>query len=258
MINKIIEIYRYREMLRNLVSKELQARYKNSVLGFFWTFLNPLLMLAVYSFVFSAIMRSNIKDFSIYLFIGLLAWNYIAGSVLQGTGCLVANASLLKKVYFPREVIPLAIVFANMINYILSMIILLVALVISGIGIHHDILFYPVILLVQTVFLIPLVLILSVVNVYFRDLEHTVNVLINLWFFTTPIVYPLSMVPENMRVFLYLNPATHIVEAYLAIMYYRVAPNLSALFWLFVGSIIFFWIGYVIFDRLQRRVAEEI
>lgn len=245
-------------MLRNLVSKELQARYKNSVLGFFWTFLNPLLMLAVYSFVFSTIMRSDIKDFSIFMFIGLLAWNYIAGSVLQGTGCLVSNASLLKKVYFPREVIPLAIVFANMINYILSMIILLIALVISGIGIHHDILFYPVILLAQTIFLIPLVLILSVVNVYFRDLEHTVNVLINLWFFLTPVVYSLSIVPESMRVFFYLNPATHIIEAYLAIMYYRVAPNLSALFWLFVGSIIFFWIGYVIFDRLQRRVTEEI
>ncbi|MEO1785361.1 ABC transporter permease [Thermodesulfobium sp. 4217-1] len=258
MIKKIIEIYRYREMLRNLVSKELQARYKNSVLGFFWTFLNPLLMLAVYTFVFSTIMKSDIKDFSIFLFIGLLAWNYIAGSVLQGTGCLVANSSLLKKVYFPREVIPLSIVFANMINYILSMIILLVALLISGIGIHHDILFYPVILLVQTIFLIPLVLILSVVNVYFRDLEHTVNVLINLWFFTTPIVYPISIVPEHLRIFFYLNPATHIVEAYLAIMYYRTPPNLLALFWMFVGSIIFFWIGFLIFDRLQRRVAEEV
>jgi ABC-2 type transport system permease protein len=245
-------------MLRNLISKELQVRYKNSALGFFWTFLNPLLMLVVYSFVFSTIMRSDMKDFSIYLFIGLLAWNYIAGSVLQGTGCMVANGSLLKKVYFPREVIPLSIVFANMINYILCMIILLVALLISGIGIHHDILFYPVILLVQTIFLIPLVLILSVVNVYFRDLEHTVNVLINLWFFTTPIVYPLSIVPEHLRIFFYLNPATHIVAAYQAIMYYRTAPDMAALFWMFVGSLIFFWVGWKIFDNLQRRIAEEV
>ena len=178
--------------------------------------------------------------------------------MIQGTGCLVVNGPLLKKVYFPREIIPLSIVFANMINYILSMIILLVALLISGIGIHHDILFYPVILLVQTIFLIPLVLILSVVNVYFRDLEHTVNVLINLWFFITPVVYPLSIVPEHLRIFFYLNPATHIVAAYQAIMYYKTPPDMAALFWMFVGSLIFFWVGWKIFDKLQRRVAEEV
>jgi lipopolysaccharide transport system permease protein len=238
---QIKEIYLYREMLRNLVSKEIRARYKASVLGFLWTFVNPLLTLAVYSFVFSVVMKSGIKNYSMFLFVALLPWNYIAMSITQGTTSLVGNVSLVKKIYFPRAILPLSLVLANMVNYLLGLIILMPALAIFHIR-----------------FTIALTLIVSAGTVYFRDLEHIIGIFIMLWFFLTPIVYSIDTIPTNLRNLFNFNPASPIIEAYRSIFFYGKWPDWVTLGWLTLGLVFLLIVCWFAFMRLQRSVAEEI
>ncbi|NPV26676.1 MAG: ABC transporter permease [Firmicutes bacterium] len=252
------EIYQYREMLRNLVAKELQARYKGSVLGFLWTFFNPLLMLIVYSLVFSYVMRMNIENYTMFLFVALLPWNYLANSVLQGASSLVQNAGLVKKVYFPREVLPLAILCTNLVNYVLSLFILIPALLVFKVKITMTVMAFPAVLIVETVFVAGLVLLVAVANVYFRDLEHITGVFMSAWFFLTPVLYPTSLVPEEVRSIFTLNPVAPLMEAYRDIFFYGNWPDWASLGRLGIESLILFVISLVVFDRLQRSVAEEI
>lgn len=144
------ELYLYREMLRNLVAKELRARYKGSVLGFFWTFAHPLLMLTVYSVVFSFVMRVKVENYAMFLFAALLPWNYLAQSMIQSSGSFIHNAGLVKKIYFPRAVLPLSVVFANLINYCLGLCVLLPALLLFKIKLTAALLAFPVVLALQT------------------------------------------------------------------------------------------------------------
>ncbi|KXG78351.1 Teichoic acid translocation permease protein TagG [Fervidicola ferrireducens] len=258
MWQRIKEIYAYREMLKNLVSKELRARYKGSILGFFWTFFNPLLMLIVYSFVFSFVMRSGIKNYAMFLFVALLPWNYLSSSILQGAASLVQNASLIKKVYFPREVLPLSVVLANLINYLLSLLILMPALMLFKIRLTWALLAFPLVLLVETVLVASLTLLVSVGNVYFRDLEHITGVFMTAWFFLTPVVYSADTVPPNAKKFFSLNPAAHIIEAYRDIFYEGMWPDWKALLYVGLGCLILFWLSLLAFQRWQKDIAEEI
>jgi ABC-2 type transport system permease protein len=255
---QIKEIYLYREMLRNLVSKEIRARYKASVLGFLWTFINPLLTLAVYSFVFSVVMKSGIHNYSMFLFVALLPWNYIAMSVTQGTTSLVGNVSLVKKIYFPRAILPLSLVFANMINYLLGLIILMPALALFHIRFTITLVAFPAVLLVETLLVASLTLLVAVGTVYFRDLEHIIGIFIMLWFFLTPIVYSIDTIPANLRNLFNFNPATAIIEAYRAIFFYGKWPDWAGLGWLALALVFLLFICGSLFVHLQRNVAEEI
>lgn len=252
------EIYTYREMLRNLMAKELRARYKGSVLGFLWTFLNPLLMLAVYSVVFSFVMRIKVEHYALFLFAALLPWNYLAQSLIQGTASMVQNASLVKKIYFPRIILPLSVVLANMINYLLGLFILIPALLISQIKLTVALLAFPVVLGIQTLLVIALTLLLAVGNVYFRDLEHITGILIMIWFFLTPVLYPSDMIPARIRPFFDLNPAAPIIEAYRSIFLYGRWPDWAELGYLILALGCLFLICWAAFSHLQRNVAEEV
>lgn len=258
MWQRMKEIYLYREMLLNLVAKELRARYKGSVLGFFWTFFNPLLMLIVYSIVFSFVMRSSIKNYAMFLFVALLPWNYLANSVLQGAASLVQNASLIKKVFFPREVLPLSVVLANLVNYILSLFILVPALLIFKVKLTAALLAFPVVLGLQTLLVTGITLLVAVGNVYFRDLEHITGVLVTVWFFLTPVLYSPEMMPQEARKFFALNPAAPLIEAYREIFFYGRWPDWGHLGYLALASTAFLFFSLYIFDRLQRAVVEEI
>ncbi len=258
MYEQIREIYAYREMLRNLVAKELRARYKGSVLGFLWTFFNPLLMLVVYSVVFSFVMRSQIENYSMFLFVALLPWNYLSVSVLQGAASLVQNGALIKKIYFPREVLPLSVVLANLVNYLLSLFILVPALLAFKIKLTAALIAFPVVLLVETMLVISLALCVSVANVYFRDLEHIVGILMTVWFFLTPVLYPVDIIPPDVKSFFNLNPATPLMEAYRAIFFYGRWPDWVSLGYLAAGLAVLLMLSLVFFNRLQRNIAEEI
>ena len=257
-MKRILECLAYREMLKNLTVRELQVRYKGSVLGFLWTFFNPLLLLVVYSIVFSFIMKSNIEPYPMFLFVALLPWNFMANSVLQGSLSLVQNAGLIKKVYFPRVVLPLSAAFANLINYVLSLAILIPALLLFKVKLSWALLSFPVVLFVETVLVIGLAVLVAVLNVYFRDLEHIIGVLMSVWFFLTPIIYPMDFVPKEARVYFSVNPMTPLIEAYRAIFFYGMWPDWRALGYCAAGFVIFLVVSFSVFDRLQRNVAEEL
>ena len=226
MLSNIKEIYEYRDMIYSLVRRELRGRYKGSVLGFLWTYINPLCQVVVYSAVFSVIFRVNIEKFYLYLIIGMMPWTFFGTSLQGGTTCVRAQAEMLKKIYFPREVIPIAYVTSAFVNMLFSFIIVFGAVLISRFGFAWDaLLFLPLVMLIEYFFALGLAFIVSAVTVFFRDLEQIMNVVMMGWIYITPVMYDIEYVPEQYRKIYMLNPMTPIVEMYHQILYYHMLPN---------------------------------
>lgn len=257
-LEKCKEIYSYRHMLFTLVKQDINGRYKGSFFGFLWTLLNPLLMLLVYSLVFQFVFRTGIEHYSVYLFICLMPWNTFANSIAVGTVCVSNNGSILKKVYFPREVMPLAVVISNTIQYFFSAVIIFIALLVSGVGISWTALFLPLIVLIQAIFTLGLIMILSAANVYIRDVQYIMNPVMMIWMYACPILYSINMVPERFLSLYMLNPMTRIMQAYQSILYNKTMPDMVSLGIVFVVSIVVLVVGYLVFNKLQRRFAEEV
>ena len=237
------EIYDYRQMIYSLVRKELRGRYKGSALGFMWTFINPLLQLLVYTFVFSIVMPNNIDKFYLYLFIGLIPWLFFSGSLTGGAACILNQKDMVKKIYFPREVMPIAYVTSNFVNMLLCFIVIFAVIIVSGVGINFKAVLY-----------LPT----SALTVYFRDLEYILGIVTMAWMYMTPVVYSLEMVPERLRPLMNLNPMTPVITAYRDVLYSRQVPHISTLASAFVLGIIVLAIGTVSFQKLQRGFAEEL
>jgi lipopolysaccharide transport system permease protein len=258
MVSKLNELLQYRQMLKSLVSSDLRTRYKGSVLGFLWTFINPLLLLLVYTVVFSTIMRINIDHYTVFLFIGLLPWIYFQTSVQNSSNVIVRNANLIKKIYFPREVLPISVVLGGLANYLFGLIILIPALYIAGLSLTWNVIYFPFILLIQTVLILSVALIVSSLTVYFRDLEHILSIIIMAWFYLTPVIYPTTFIPLDYQKYFHLNPLKPIIEAYQSIFYYQVPPDIKALMGIFIYSIVFLIFSAFIFEKLNKRFAEEV
>lgn len=259
LIEKFKEIYQYRHMLYTLVKQDIKGRYKGSFLGFLWTLLNPLLLLAVYSVVFQFIFKSGIENYPIYLFICLVPWNTFANTIAVGTVCVSNGASILKKVYFPREVLPLSIVISNTIQYFFSLVIILAAVIFfSPIGISWYILFLPLIVLLQAVFSLGIIFILSAINVYVRDVQYIMNPVMMVWMYATPILYSIKMIPEKWLSLYNLNPMVKIMEGYQSILYSKTMPDFAGLGIVAIISIVILIFGYLLFQKLQRRFVEEV
>lgn len=253
------EIYDYRQMIFSLVRKELRGRYKGSVLGFLWTFINPLLQLLVYTFVFSVIVPNNIEKFYLYLFIGLIPWLFFSGSMTGGAASIIAQKDLVKKIYFPREVIPISYVTSNFVNMLLCFIVIFAVIIISGTGITlHLLLYLPIIMIVEYVMALGGAMLTSALTVYFRDLEYILGIVTMAWMYFTPVVYSIDMVPEWLRPIFNLNPMTPVIVAYRDVLYYRQAPHLSTLLQGFILGLIVLFIGIIVFRKLQRGFAEEL
>ena len=257
-MNQLKELYNYREMMYNLVKKDLRTRYKGSFLGFLWTFINPLMQLVIYTIVFSTIMRVDVDQFYIYLFVALIPWIFFTSAIQGGATSIIGGKDLIKKIYFPRLIMPISVVNAAFMNMLFSMIVVFVALLISGIGLSKYIIFLPVIMLLEYLLALGLAFIFSALNVFFRDLEHILGIVIMGWFYLTPIVYTLDMIPEQYIKLFYLNPMTNIIMAYRDILYYKQMPDFGMLWEILLWSIGFIVIGYVVFQKLQKRFVEEL
>lgn len=260
MFKKISEIYDYREMIKNSVRKELRARYKGSVLGFFWTFLNPLLMLIVYSIVFSHVMRVNVPNYSytLFLFIGLVPWLFFSVTIQQGATVILSNSNLIKKIFFPRIILPISVVLTNLANMLFTFVIIFAALFYCKVLINFNLLYLPIIVIVQALLVLGFTVILSSITVYFRDLEHIINVVLMAWMYMTPVFYPMSYVPKELLPLFNLNPMMPIINAYRNILLFAKQPDLNALFYVLIFSIILLFASYCLFEKLQKRFAEEI
>lgn len=257
-MNIFKEIYNYRELLKSNVKKEIRGRYKNSFLGVLWSFLNPLFQLLVYSIIFGALLSGGESTYHIYICVALIPWTYFTTSVSASSFTIIGNADIIKKVYFPREILPISVVTSGAVNFVISTIIILAFVIFSDLGLTTYILLYPVILLVQYILQLGIAFIVSSITVYFRDLEHIIGVVLMAAFYGTPIVYKLEQLPHKLQILMQLNPMTHIINAYRAIFYYQELPDFKALGILSLVSIILLVLGYVLFKKLQKGFAEEL
>ena len=253
------EIYKYREMIFSLVKRDLKGRYKGSILGFFWTFLNPLLQLTVYTIVFSIILPNDIEDFYLFLFVALVPWIFFSTSVSGGAGVIWAQQDLVKKIYFPRQILPISFVMGQFVNMLLSFLVVFGVLLVSGKGVNLIALMYlPVIFVTELVLALGMALLTSSITVYLRDLEYLLSIIMMAWQFLTPIMYSVDIVPERLLPLFYLNPMTSIIIAYREILYYKQVPNLRILGIGVSFGIVLLIVGWLVFAKLQRRFAEEL
>ena len=252
------ELYNYRELLKTNVQKEIRGKYKKSFLGIFWSFLNPLLQLAVYAFIFPIILKNNQENYLMFLFVALIPWTFFTSAVTQGTDTVVQNGNIVKKVYFPRTILPISVVTSGAINFLISTVIIIILALVTGLGISPYLVFYPLILIVQYLITLGIVLILSSVTVYLRDLQHIIGVIIQVLFYATPIVYSPDSIPDKFSFILTLNPMSHIITAYRDIFYNQQVPDLQVLGLLFILGISICVLGYAIFSKLEKRFAEEL
>ena len=257
-MNIFKKIYNYRELLKTNVKKEIRGRYKNSILGVLWSFLNPLLQLAVYAVIFGALLAGGDPTYHIYICVALIPWTYFTTSITQSSFTVIGNADIIKKVYFPREILPISVVTSGAVNFMISTSIILFFVILSGIGLSWHLIFFPLVLLIQYILLLGIGFIVSAITVYVRDLEHIIGIILLAAFYGTPIVYKLEQLPANLQTIMQLNPMTHIIDAYRAIFYYHQVPNIGALGILFAISMALLMLGYFVFKKLQKGFAEQL
>jgi len=251
-------LYRRRELIATLVSKELKARYRGSLLGMVWTFLNPLLLLLVYSLVFSIYMRVQMENYALFVFTGLLPWIWFTSSLSDGATAVVSSGSLITKSMFPAEVLPMVKILSNLMNYIFSLPLLFIFMLAYGVPLHRSILWLPVVMAVQLVLTLGMVYFLSAITVRFRDTQHVLGNLITLWFFLTPVIYSIKNTPEDYRRLLYLNPMTALAVSYQDIFLYGKAPDVTDLLALGLLGVVVTLIGFRQFEIGKDMFAEEI
>lgn len=253
------ELYAYREMIASLVRKDLRGRYKGSVLGFLWTFINPLCQLLIYTIVFSVILKSGIDKFYLFLFVALVPWIFFSSSITGGAISVITQQDMVKKIYFPRQVLPIAYVTSCFVNMLFCFIIIFLVLIISGVGVNFKALFYlPLIMIVEYILVLGIALLTSAFTVYFRDLEHILGLITMAWMYLTPIMYSVDMVPKEFITIFNLNPMTPIIIAYRDILYYKQIPHMTTLLQATVIGICILIIGNIVFEKLQKGFVEEL
>jgi lipopolysaccharide transport system permease protein len=248
----------YRELIRIMTISELKVKYQSSILGFTWSLLNPLLMMLVLYFVFSNIFKATQNHFALYLLIGIVSWRFMANGTISAITSIVAKPSLVTKVHIPRQVLVLSTVLASFISSILEFVVLVPLLFILGVGLSPIILLFPIVHIIFFMTVYGLSLILASLYVYYKDLNQIWDVLIQMGFFLSPIVYPLSTVPEEYLPYYMLNPITVIIQMYRDVLLYHNAPAPTDLAFTFLVGTAMIFLGSVIFKRLERRFAEEL
>ena len=257
-MNVFKELYNYRELLKTNIKKEIRGKYKGSWLGVVWTFLNPLLMLMVYAFVFPYILRVDVENYTIFMIVALIPWTFFTNAVTIGTSSVTINGAILKKVYFPREIIPLSVTISQLVNFLITCIIMFGFILFSGVGFSIHALLFPVIVLVEFLLCLGCNLILSAITVFVNDVAHFVQIAMTLGFYGTPIVYLSSMLPERFQWVMHANPMAVIVEAYRSILFYHTWPDVD---WVMIWaglSFLLVVVGYLIFKKLEKTFVEEL
>lgn len=268
-LDGIQRLYSYRTLLYYLVQRDVKARYKNSVLGFLWSLLNPLGMMLVFVVIFGILRpQGGIERYPIFLLCGLLPWNYFNDSVMGSMNSINSGASLVKKVYFPREILPIAEILSQLVNFLLAFVVLFAALVVFRTNFSPWLWMLPIVVLIQTCFQIGVGLILSTLNVFYRDTAMIVTVLMLALFFLTPIFYDVDLLPATLtlmgvdlplrRIFYIMNPMASIINLYRDLLYSGTVTTMDFFLRTAATSLITLGIGYSVFNRYAGRFGEEV
>lgn len=267
-VTHIKTLIQYRHLLWNLAIKDIKVRYRSPTLGFFWTIINPLVTVFIYKFIFSTIFKAQVENypFFIYLMTAIFPWTYFSSSINAAVECILSNRELIKKTYFPRQIIPVSVVLANLLNFLPALIVMLLILAFFRMQFTILILLVPVILLLQTIFTIGLALIVSSLQVILRDVKYIVELLLMAWLFLSPGFYSLLMVAnfsERLLKFYILNPFVCLFTLYrIAFLkgYATTLPSGVNLFglsiWTVIVSITIFFLGFIIFKRYESRFSD--
>lgn len=259
LVRTVSELFKYRALVRALVLRHLAARYRGSMLGFFWSILNPLCLMAVYTLVFKYYVRfSSVEHYALFLFCGLLPWTWTSSALLEGTSSIVASGSLITKSMFPAHLLPVVSVLTTMVNFLLSLPLLAVFMLFSGVELHAAMLLLPVVIALHFLFLTGAGLGLSALNVHLRDVQHILGNLLTFLFFLCPIVYTESTVPERYRFALELNPLSLLTLQYQRIILQGQLPSWESLSILLGWSVLAVVVGNAVFSRYRESFAESL
>jgi lipopolysaccharide transport system permease protein len=259
-VNEAIEMWfvEYRELIKILTISDLKVKYQSSVLGFAWSMLNPLLLMLVLYFVFSNVFKATQDHFALFMLIGIISWRFLANGTISSISSIVGKSSLVTKIYIPRKVLVLSTVLSAFISSLLEFIVLVPLLIILGAGLSPYLLLFPLIHIAYFFIVYGISLILAALYVYFRDLTQIWDVLMQIGFFLSPIVYPLSTVPPEYMAYYMLNPITVIIQMYRDVLLYHQMPSAWELFFTLATGVVILLVGSAIFEKLERRFAEEI
>ena len=248
----------YKDLVKNLVSRDFKTRYKRSYLGILWSLFNPLLLIIVYTLAFDYIMQIRVKNFPMFFMCGYLPWSYLSASLTIALSSLSDSGYLIKAVYFPREVLPLSIVISCLFHFLITFIFVFPILLIYGYVPHGSYLVLPLIILLQTIFIFGMSLFLASIHVFFRDLRYILDVILMAWFWVTPIVYPMSLIPDAYLAVHQLNPMTLFATAYREVLLSGQLPTSGHWISLLLATLGSLILGYIPFLRIKKTLAEEV
>jgi lipopolysaccharide transport system permease protein len=257
MMENLAELRQYRALLFSLIARELQVRYRGSVLGFLWTFLNPILQMVVYSLVFGVYQRIAMPNYSYFLFVGLLPWNWLATSVIGGTSAISDRRDLISKVKFPPQILPATIIGSAFCNYLFALPLMIGFGVLSGVHFGVALIAFPVVAFAQLLLTSGIVYITATINVTFRDLQHMLGNLIMFAFFLTPVLYPTTTIPEKYRpLVLMVNPFAALMDSYQDIFFRSAWPDFAGLGRVALLGLLLFWLGSIFMSARREAFAE--
>ncbi len=256
-IHKILPFFQhltqFKPLLNELVVRDLKLKYRRSILGYVWSLLNPLLMMTIMTLVFSYMFRFDIPNYPLYLICGQTLWSFFSESTTMAMQSVLANGSLIRKVYIPKYIFPIARVLSSFVTMTFSLAAILIVMIATGVPLSWELLLVPTCLLFLLVFCMGIGMILSAMAVYFRDIVHLYGVLIMAWMYTTPIFYPISALPEEIAYYIQFNPMYHYITFFRSLVLYGALPPANVWFSCIVSSILSFLLGVFVFHKLQRN-----
>jgi lipopolysaccharide transport system permease protein len=257
-VKHLANLYAYRQLIWQLAWSEFKLRYKNSVLGYFWSLLEPLLMLTVLYYVFSHLMKTQIENYQLFLLLGIIIWNFISRATTIGMNSIVGKPSLIKKIYFPRDIFVISSCITALLMSVFESLVFIIFMIYFKVSVSVYLLEAPIILIFLLVLSIGLSLALAALNVLYRDVQFIWAVLLQAGYFATPIMYAVDIFPENLRHIVLLNPVARVIVSARETIIYATPAQTNDLVFMGVTSVFFVLIGYLIFNIIEPRFAEEI
>ncbi|KKL60981.1 hypothetical protein LCGC14_2199880 [marine sediment metagenome] len=253
-------LWQHRELLWGMTGRNVRSLYKQSILGYAWIFVNPLMQILVLTFVFSTILLipSLGIPFPLFLFVGLLPWMFFSNALATATDSIVGSANLVTKVYFPREILVMAAVFSKIVDLLFGLLILLGLMIVYGEAPSWTVVWVPAIFAIQLLFTVGLALPLAALNLYFHDVRYLIGVVLLAWFYMTPIIYPVDIVPERFKIIFDLNPLALVINAYRRVLLMETSPGWDRLLLGFAAAFLSFVVGYYLFKRMEAGFADRI